>query len=501
MNQEVIKKLVTKRNIILLLTLTILSSLLYAAATHGRVSIKNLGSKSVYVTPIVNGELGVTKEVSNESFLRSGTYVIRNNLSGFPRSITVSVPRWWQTTSVTYQPAPNFNLTRTAALTYENYFRVNDKPISFASVDDTTTTYTVHSDTDAFGGKYTDVRLPEPLTQTITTSSGDLLGIRSRTVKKYSFATGSFTDILPIDWNSEHILLQRSSNTDSDVIALYQPASGRFDAITAKNNQSKQLGDILSAEDKYSVVAIDANETTYAFVSTKRESASHDDSEEGHHLYTYSAYVSPINAAAKKQFSLGQAAELTAIAVSPSGKFLAALKDGAVWVYNTNSGAIEFAGPFQDAEQILWRGDVLYSVSPQKGISIYDTKTRELVPVRIARAGDLTLSKITAVNSKLYVTAFSKNYESDLPDGYELEPVKESDGITGKLSTILPYKGEEYEISYLRNTVYIRVNYFPLQNSVAEQQKLASIRKEAQDKIPQLIDAETLRKLTIAFAN
>ena len=114
---------------------------------------------------------------------------------------------------------------------------------------------------------------------------------------------------------------------------------------------------------------------------------------------------------------------------------------------------------------------------------------------------NLSFSEMTPLGSKIYLTAYDPENPSELPDGYEIDLAKKNDGITARLSSELPYKGNEYEISYLRDTIYIRTNYFPLSNSPAEQQKLASIHKEAQDKVSELIDAATLKKLTVTFTN
>ena len=499
-----------------LLGIALLGSLIYYLATHGRIVIENIAGDSYSLAKVndTDSTFGDVETVKNGALISSGTYALKNDQNGIERLAYVTVPRWLGTVSVTFKSNPSAQTSRIAALTYENLFTAdNGSLVSYSALRNYAAGYTVHANDDAFGGDYVDKEFESNLVSPTPTSTGQLIGLSTGSLSRYSFVTQRLEPIRGVAINAlrdggeseEDITripkIQRSSDANSGMIGIYQKTKETLDVV---DETGKATNYKIALKNERSLT-FDINKNAWAIVETDTPiNTTRPTSEESVHeeetLLEYKAITYDVSNKKTDELPLGTGVAVTEIALSPTGKYLAAIKDGRLWVYDTASKRAVFAHPFTLTNRIFWRGDSLYSLSSENGLSTLTPQTEQMLGVDIG-IGSLSFSEMTPFGSKLYVTAYDPKNPSDLPDGYEIDLNKKNDGITARLASKLPYKGDEYEISYLRDTIYIRTNYFPLSNSPAEQQKLASIRKKAQDKVSELIGTSTLKKLTVRFAN
>lgn len=498
------------------LAVALLGTLVYYVATHGRIVVENIASDSYSIAKInsASSTFESAEKVKNGALITSGTYTIKNDQNGLERLAYITVPGWLGTAQITLNPNQSAQTERIAALSYENVFTAdNGSIVSYSALSNYAAGYTTHSTNDAFGGDYVDREFEVNLVSPVTTSTGQLIGLNTGSLSRYSFATQKLTPVQGITVSplrdggeSEEDItripkIQRSSDTNSGIIGVYQKNK---ETLSTVDETGKATGYEIAIKNERSIT-FDVNKSGWAIIETTTpinniRPTSEESVHEEETLLEYKAITYDIRSKKTMEIPLGDGISVTEVAISPNGKYLATVKDGRLWVYEIASKRVVFAHPFTLTNRIFWNNESLYSLSSENGLSIFTPQSQQLLGVD-AGVGNLSFSDITPLGSKLYVTAYNPKSPSELPDGYTIDLNKKNDGITARLSSKLPYKGDEYEINYLHNTVYIRTNYFPLSNSPAEQQKLASIRKEAQDKLSELIDASTLKKLTITFTN
>ena len=186
--------------------------------------------------------------------------------------------------------------------------------------------------------------------------------------------------------------------------------------------------------------------------------------------------------------------------MSPSGKFVAVLRDGELWVYEVSSKRVVMVHPFTITNRVFWNKNKLYSLSSDAGINVFDTNTLQLLPVGINSKDSLSFSDFTPFGSKLYVTAYNTKQDSKLPDGYVVDLDKSSDGVTEELAAKLPVENDNYDINYLESTIFVRINLY---NRGAEDAAylngVASIKAAAERKIRSLVRDDILKKCTIVY--
>lgn len=501
---------------IIALAIALLGALIYYIATHGRIVVENIAGESYSIAKIddTNSTFSEAVMVKNGALISSGTYTLKNDQNGLERLAYVMVPGWFGTAKVTLNPNQSAQTERIAALSYENIFTAdNGSLVSYSALRSYAAGYTIHATNDAFGGDYIDKEFDSNLVSPVTTSTGQVIGLTSGSLSRYSFASQKITPIQGVAINTlrdggeseEDITripkIQRSSDTNSGVIGVYQKTKETLNIV---DETGKATSYEIAIKNERSI-AFDVNKKAWAIIETTTpinnlrptsEESVHDEET----LLDYKAIIYDIDHKKTDQLSLGSGIAITEVAISPTGKYLAAIKDGRLWVYETASKQVMFMHPFTLMNRIFWSGESLYGLSSENGLSIFTPSFRQMLGVD-AGVSNLSFSDVTPIGSKLYVTAYNPKSPSELPDGYSIDLSKKSDGTTARLSSKLPFEGDGYEINYLRNTIYIRLNYFPSSNSPAEQQKLASLRKEAQDKVAELIDNTTLKKLTVTFVN
>lgn len=486
---------------------------LYYVATHGRIVVENLGSKDITLTNLNgHGEVTDNSTIRSGGFVKSGEYVISNESEGFSRLAHVTVKGWLRTTSIRLEPLGSANLSRSAALTYENFFQAEDQSlVSLTNLTNSASGYTVHRNDDAFGSGYTDVAFPDVLQAVSITKEGKLLGLDSQSrIQTYSFASKSFTPIKSIEEEvnpKEHDdthdditplspTIKRSSDMAGDVAGVYVPRSSTLHLVNTQSQQTQKFVLPIGPNDS---AVFDTTNTKYAYVETPVEtdklSSTTDDEERNR---AFRATIRTFDGSQRTTLTLGDAKDVSHIALSPTGDYLAVIKDSRLWVYKTSDNSVAIADLIRPTTQLFWNGSKLYRLTVEQGLSVFDTKTKQLVPIKMSGFGSLAYSVATPIGSKIYLSAFNKNQDSELADGYVIDLNNTDTKITEQLSKKLPYSGDSYEITYLNNTIYIRSSYLA---RTANDPYLAQVRKEARAKVDELIDATILAQCQVVFVN
>lgn len=483
------------RLVILGAALLLIGLAVYYAATHGRLSLTNLDDKKITIARITKDGTEAPVTVGNGAFLSSGDYMVRNDTDGHARLAHISIPRWLLSKDMALQPELSVEVKKVASLTYEDFFRADDSSLVSASgLYGTTAGYTVHPDGDAFGANYTDVSFGNAsLIGGSVTSRGSLIGVQGSSLQQYSFNTKSFSKILDLtssgDGDENTYITHHSSNIYSPLSFLYQKEANKLDVIDASTGEKKEFSTpVVSTAN----TVIDANEKYYGIVDSQANSqaANKDDTEAA-----FTVDLISTSSGDKKALPIGSAKAVSAIAISPNGAYLAAIKDDKVWVYDVASKKVIMTNPYQSTNQILWSNDKLYTVATTD-IAVFDPSHQQITPLKVPKS--ITISNVTAIGSVLYVSAFSDQQSSKLPDGYMIDLTKLGDDITEKLATKLPYDGDSYTISYLGSTIYIQASYLYEPENGPVTQKL---RQEAKTKLDSLIDAATLARCKIVYVD
>lgn len=486
---------------------------LYYIGTHGRLTVSNLGDKEITLTTL-QGEGLVTDSsiIRSGAFVKSGEYVLSNKTEGYSRLARVTVRGWLANTTIELEPMKSANINRAAALTYENFFQADDQTlVSLTSLSNFASGYTIHKNDDAFGSEYTDVAFPSVLQTVGITKSGQLLGLDSESrIQTYSFGTKTFTplksiaeDVNPKEHNDSHDeespltpTIKRSSNTTSDVAGAYVPRSRSLHIVNSQSRQTQKVTLPLSPSDS---ATFDTTDKKYVYVESpiETEERSNDPHDEERNQ-TYKATVRTLDGNERTTVELGKAKDIADIALSPSGEYLAVIKDSRLWVYKTSDGSVAIADLLHPTTQLFWNDSKLYRMTVEQGLGVFDTATQQLVPIKMSGFGSLAYSIATPIGSKIYLSAFNKNEDSELADGYIIDLDSKDTQITEKLSKQLPYRSNSYEITYLNNTIYIRSSYLA---RTVNDPYLNQIRDEARAKVNELIDKTTLAQSHIVFTN
>lgn len=502
-----------KLYLILGITLTLVCFGVYYVATHGRLVVKNLGDKDITLTNLKGqGVVTDSSTIRSGGLVKSGEYVISNETEGYSRLARVTVKGWLNTTNIELEPLGTANLSRSAALTYENFFQADDQTlVSLTNLTNSASGYTVHRNDDAFGSRYTDVAFPDVLQAVGITKEGKLLGLDSQSrIQTYSFTSKSFTSLKSIEEEvnpKEHDdthdditplspTIKRSSDMAGDAAGVYVPRSSTLHLVNTKSQQTQKFTLPVGPNDS---AVFDMTNTKYAYVETPVETgklSNMTDDEERNR--SFKATIRSFDGSERTTLTLGDAKDVSHIALSPSGDYLAVIKDSRLWVYKTNDNSVAIADLLRPTTQLFWNGSKLYRLTVEQGLSAFDTRTQQLIPVKMSGFGSLAYSVATPIGSKIYLSAFNKNQDSELADGYVIDLSNRDTKITEHLSKALPYSGDSYEITYLNNTIYIRSNYLA---RTANDPYLAQVRKEARAKVDELIDATILTQCQVVFVN
>lgn len=495
------------------LVVIIVGLLIFYLGTHGRVIVENPGEKSLTIVKLESdGTHSDPIDIPNGSFISSGTYIVRNISEGSERFARVSVPRWLGNATINFGNNPAAKTTKLAALTYEHFFPADDGSlVSYSDLGGYAAGYTTHPANDAFGGNYSDTGFEDELTSPTITNSGQLLGIghHDEKLERYSFGAKTFTDIAGADIqmpnrveSEEDVTLfpkiQRSNDVNSNQVGIYEKKKGLLKTVDGSGNVRSIQADINNSRS----IVFDVNDSAWAAVEATTDQEGNAALEHEDISLSYAVNIHSLTGNKTTTISLGDASVINAIALSPSGEFVAVLKDGELWVYEVPSKKVVMVQPFAITNRIFWNNTKLYALTSDTGISVFDTKTNQLLPVSVTTAGHLSFSNATPLGSKLYVTAYNTKEDSELPDGYVIDLTQGSDNITEVLVKKLPYSGEDYDINFLGNTIYVRINYFPKNPSdPVEIKRIENIKKDASRKVQSLIGTDTLKKCTVTFVN
>jgi hypothetical protein len=487
-----------KRLIILGIAVVCVGLLIYYVSTHGRLSLKNLDSKDISISRLTkNGTTEAPARTYNGAILATGDYVVRNDSDGLPRIAYITIPGWFQAGSITLKSVKNADIERGAALTYENFFRADSGDlVSVTNLLDIGAGYTIHPASDAFGGNYTDVPFgSQILSSPSITSEGSLIGINGSSLQKYSFTSKSSSNLLSVpikgDGDTDTDFTQRSNSISDPINLLYSSSSHELYLVNTKTGTSEK--EILPDISNRGNTVVDANKSYYAVIDSRAIVGTKEDSgEDTASSFRVELFAIPSNK--KISVNIGNAKTVSVIAISPSGRYIAAIKDGNVWVYDTTTSHIVMTNPYQMTNQLLWSGDALYTISVDS-IAVFDISTKQITPLKTPST--LKISKVTPIGSVLYVSAFSTLQDSKLPDGYVIDLNKQGDDITQKLAEKLPYTGKGYDINYLGKTIYIRATSY----GESDNQVIQKLQEEARAKLGELIDPTTLKKCQITYVD
>ena len=499
------------RLIIVIAVISLVGGVIFYLGTHGRVVVKNPGDKTLSIIRLHgNGTYAEPVDIGNGSIITSGNYVVKNGVNGLSRLAHVSVPGWLMSAEISFAPNPSAKTTRLAALTYERFFTADNGSLtSYSDINGYLTGYTTHPADDAFAGSYTDTSFPEDISTPTITRDGQLLGISTHedALLKYSFKTGAFTDIagvgikLPgrVEAEADLTLLpkiQRSSDVNSGLVGIYEKKQNAIKTLDASGKASVFLSKINNSRS----IVFDANDTAWAVVETPPASSVAGDVEDEDVDLTYSITVHNTVDNVVKTVPIGSAKVVSGVAVSPSGKFVAALKDGELWVYQVDNQQAVLVDLFATTTRLFWDKSKLYALSTDAGINVFNTDTLQLLPVSLDTGNNLSFSDGMMFGSKLYFTAYNSKQDSKLPDGYVIDLDQKSDGIHEELAKKLPYKESLFEMSYLANTIYIRVNYFDDSgDQTTYAKRVEEIKARANAKLSGLINPDILKRCKVVF--
>lgn len=496
------------RLFILAATVTLIGMFVYYAGTHGRITVKNLGSETISLVQLQGTTRSEIRDVRNGAIVTSGTYIARNTQGDTDRLARIKVPGWFQGVEITYSGNISAKTSRIAAFTYENFFPANNGSlVSFSDLNSYAAGYTSHPQDDVFGGKYSDTSFDEELHSPVITSEGTLLGIHDSQLLRYSFTTntaeriGTLAQPTRVQAEEDVTLIpkiKRSSDLNSNRIGIYEKVKNTLKI--SGNDGTFTSYDV--KVDNARGIAFDTNDRHLAIVNMTSKNPEGAAAEDEEAPLTYSVHLYDTERKKTSELQIGEAIAVSDIALSPSGTFIAAIKDGELWIYNTTTNEVVMAHPFTSINQLFWNKNKLYALSSETGINVFNTDTLQLNSMNLGQQDDISFSDFTPVGTKLYATAYNVKQDSKLPDGYVIDLETPSNGITEVLAKKLPFRNDSYDINYLNNTIYVRVNFFPRDGASAESQRhMASLKKQAQMKVEELIPADTLRRSTVVFVN
>lgn len=491
----------------------ILCVAIYYTGTHGRLVIKNAGDKDITIYTVgSNNENQPADKVRNGAFIKSADYMIKNDSDGYSRFAHATVKGWLQPTVVELEPIKSADLSRSAALTYENFFQSDNQTlISLTDLSGYASGYTEHKNGDAFGNAYTDISFPQPLRSVSVLKNGQIIGLNNQsTVQLYSFKTRSFADIATIastvqnhdvegeDTNASILtpVIKRSSDVTSEMAGLYRPNSLDFYIVNTASRQTNRFALSLKPTDN---IVFDVTDKSFVYINTPIDTeTTTNKARDEERNFTFKATMQTIKGEDETTINLGSAKNITDIALSSSGQYLAVIKDSHLWIYRVSDSSVVMADIFQPTTQLFWNKDNLYRLTVEQGLAVFNTKSQQLTPIKVSGYGDLSFSVATPLDSKVYLSAFNKHEDSELADGYVIDLAKNDTGTTEKLSKNLPYIGRGYDITYLDNTIYIRTKYVP---TTANDPYTAQLKKQATDTLNSLFDSGTLTKSKVIYVN
>lgn len=483
--------------------LILLGLLVFYIATHGRLSLSNQSGAMISVVKVRgNQTLEPLTDIKNGAFLSSGTYMVQNNSNGSQRVATVKVPGWLQEASITYQSTPTASIEKRAALTYENFFATEQgELLSFTDINDYLSGYTTHNPADAFGGRYTDIPLATDLYSPVVSAKGTIIGFSEQTVNEYSPSTKLYTPLLTLETEADteisgSIRLQRSSNVESGTVGLYEEGSKKLTLLDA-SGKTQSYKDVDMGN---TGVIYDVTDTAWVTVKNTRTAERSEKLKDEERKVPYVLTVFTRGSKAINTIDIGQATSVGAVALSTDGKHVAVEKDAQLWVYETSSGQVVMVNAFTNTNRLLWYKDKLYSLSTDRGISVFDTTSKQLLTVGLGGDDNLSFSNVIPIGTKLFFTAYSINQSSKLPNGYVLDLTGSAEKSSDELAKRLPYSTDQYDINYLGKTVYIRINLYSRSGDTPEFiARVEAVKKEAENQLKTLLSDETRKQIETVF--
>jgi hypothetical protein len=486
-----------------------LLGIIYYVATHGRVSVTNLGSDTVSIVKINKQSRDDIVDVKNGSFLRSGEYVVRNQSAETDRMAFVEVKGWLRTTTVTYETVKAAQTSRVAGLTYENLFRSDTGAlVSYSDLTDYTPGYTTHPVNDAFGARYSETPLEEELFSPVATNDGRILGYHEGSLFSYSFkdqklsplGNGSVSQPTREEAEADITLfpeIHRSSDMNSSAVGILQKTDKTL-RVFKGSTETRYPAPVKNTR----ATVFDVNDKGFVYIDAASDVPEDAAAEHEEEPIRYTAKLYDFTSKQTRDVALADAIAVSHVALSPDGKYVASLHDGELWVYEVSSGRVVMANPFTPTNQLYWRGSKLYALTNETGLNVYDTASSQMVSLNIGASDKLSFTNVIPQGSKLYVTAYNTNQDSELPDGYVIDLEKADDGLTGILASKLPITGSSYDINYLGNTVFVRINYYPRNgNSPEAAAQLERLKNQAASRLKQEFGNKTLSRLTIVYQN
>ena len=471
-------------------------SIVYYFATHGRISLQNLEGQTASLTRVSDdNSIGEPEDIKSGAIVGSGQYVIRNDKTNLLRVATIQVPGWFQSATVTFSEPKTVEIERVTGLSYENLFPAdNGTLVSYTDLGGSAVGFTTHSEGDVFGGKSIDSSFPETITAPAPNRNGQLIGIAQGAISAYSFKTNTFKALAPLgdttNTGEEEYTLKRSSDANSNTVVLYKGASRTISVVDGDT--------VLTVKkiDRQFTSILDVNNTHWAAVDSRGTKGTVEDDETrafgvtiGDHKTNNTSYV-----------ELGLSRSVTDIALSPDSKYIAVIRNDQLWVYERVSKKVVIVNPYSQSNQLVWNNNKLYALSTDAGVVMYDVKVNQITGVVRGDAAGLSFSRAVPIGTKLYVTAYNSKFDSKLPDGYLIDLEKPSSGITKSLAEKLPVKTDTYEVNYLRNTIYIRINtMISDEGTPAYTARVERIKSEATQNLKQLLGENLLSKCTIVY--
>ncbi len=490
------------RMLILFIGITLTVFAAFYIATHGRITVTNKSDEIISVVQINKDQtLGKIVDIKNGAILKSGNYVVQNNVSGAQRVGQISIPGWLQGKILAYDTLSNVSVNRSAALTYENYFKTSTgELVSFTNLNDYISGYTLHNPTDAFGGKYTDIPLEEDIYSPVITKNGTIIGVVDGSISEYNVATKQFTSIKTIETEvrsdvTSAIRLQRSKNIESGAYGVYEGTEKRLNVLGIENTQTYKDIDFGNRNAVY-----DVNDIGWVRVKNTEENKDKAKLEEEEKKLPYSLDLYSYKSKDQKRINIGSASQVGSVALSGDSKYIAVEKDSQLWVYDANTGQVIMVNAFTNTNKIFWYNNKLYSLSTDQGLSVFNPKNNQILSLGTSGDDNLSFSNAVPLGSMIYFTAFSRGTSTKLPDGYVIDLENKGSSFSKELTQKLPFSSNQYDIGYLGSVIYVRINYFNRSGDTPE--ALATVEKIkslATQKLNSLLSKETLKNTTIVF--
>lgn len=471
--------------------------LLYYLGTHGRIVVTNQVDDSITITPLNNPDDAlIPTDISNGGLVKSGVYTALNADKGQVRLARVEVGGWLSATTITYGDIKTAHVARKAALTYENFLPIDDSSFaSFTDIDGYASRYATHPADDPFGGKSDETTLAIDLTSPVVIPNGTVLGFTENNLSSYTFTDKRYNPITPIETEvspdvDTFPVLSRSSDIDSSSAIVLEGEKNTIKIIDTANVTTISVPEVGS---RGGMVDVNNAGWIYATNSSEIENKSGTNEDEETKL-PYTITFGTKRSSSTTSIDIGRASYLSGVALSPDGKYVAASRDGYVWVYDTESKKPIIANPATNTTQLMWRGTKLYTLSADLGVMVFDTTTNQILPISLSASENLSFSKAIPIGNTLYVTAYTAQQDSKLPDGYMIDLMTPSDGLTEALVKKLPISTEEYDISYLNSTIYIRTR-----NVTASPSEIEATKKAAQKRLEEAVPASIIQRCKVVY--